>query len=394
MKRLFFTTILLAIGVVFATAQTTKTRVMVEAPQGVYISLYQGDYNYMFDGVESDYETINWQDGHGGNGYYWIWGGWMDETCSWPATTWPQPLTNGIATYLPNGGTGVCNPPTLAMEQCNSTQYINDTSQGSWENISKTAYAEVKLATGGKVGSTLLNLWLISVTATSNSLASSDTIQIPNSQIEINGMYPDANGNLYVIAMDNQSYDITPIVKGFDYYTFTISTQKFNSYFEVFVEQANPGYSLSPFGTNDVGHCSWRLTTDAPGDAFIGHTNLLGYLGHTWGFFPDTNGDLCSMTIPGQLEPDGANSGANILRKIYIGFPGLVGGLTYTRATDLAPFPWCWSGNNCANAARNAGRNSGVALPLDNTPQNFGVTLVTKMYPGPFWDDTDIFYSQ
>jgi hypothetical protein len=38
-----------------------------------------------------------------------------------------------------------------------------------------------------------------------------------------------------------------------------------------------------------------------------------------------------------------------------------------------------------------AGKNAGVKLPWDQTPQNWGVTLVL-MYPGPFWSE-DVFDS-
>jgi hypothetical protein len=50
-------------------------------------------------------------------------------------------------------------------------------------------------------------------------------------------------------------------------------------------------------------------------------------------------------------------------------------------------------GFNCVDAVRWAGYSVNVfALPVEETPQNFGITL-TKIYLGPFEDDTDIFYS-
>ena len=237
MKRLFFTAICLAIEVVSAPAQGTKTRVMVESPQGVYISSYQDDWQEtdnggIYGGIEADSYTINWQDGHGGNGSLVTWGGLINETYSWPATTWPLPLTNGTVTYVLNGSTGVCYPPTLAMEQCNISEHYTDVSQGFWENLSETAHAEVKLATGGMTGSTGMNLWVISASATkylppwlSYPLASAN---IPSQNISILGKTLGSDGNLYLLLPDNTNMDITPVIAGApDYYTFNVTTQKY-----------------------------------------------------------------------------------------------------------------------------------------------------------------------
>jgi hypothetical protein len=210
------------------------------------------------------------------------------------------------------------------------------------------------------------------------------------------------NGVKYIILPDNADVDVTPYVAGVDYYTFNeLPPTKYHSYFEVFVEQASPGYSILPYGPNYVGHAFWRFTTDAPNDA-LQHISpsLTNYLDHSYGFFPDTNNDICNNSIPGQLKSDNDNGSYNIHRKFYIGFfPDLIGGLQFMRGISAAPPAYCVTGINCVALTVFAGNAAGIwALPADQSPQNFGVTLI-EMYPapgqiiGPFDDETNIFYS-
>jgi hypothetical protein len=199
-----------------------------------------------------------------------------------------------------------------------------------------------------------------------------------------------ATGTLYKILPDDTTVDVTPTVSGMDYYTFNVSESKYHSYYDLYDEQANPGYSFMPYGTNEVGHAFWQFSTEAPSDAlqYIS-TNLTKYLGTSCGFFP-SNG---LFTLPGQMEFGGANGSANIHRRFYIGFPDLINGLEFTKDTTLTPPDYVLTAFNCVGAARGAGFAADVfALPWDESPQNFGVTLV-QMYPGPFDDETDTFYS-
>lgn len=400
--------------------QAQGVQAQAEAPSGVFISSYQEndeeDYvemggspdNPYYHLAYSDVNFTHWTDGKSSRGQR----SFHDDPLipvlykyAWPATTWPQSLTNGAGTeiYLTYGITNlfVCNPPSLQKEHCKISQ--NDTN-GWPQGYQRTADTKIKLATGGKPGSRRMNLWLISATATeylppwlNYPLASTN---IDPKRISVFGNTLRSDGTMYVLLPDNAKPDATPVITGApNYYSFNVTAQKYLSYFDLYVEQANPGYSFLPYGPNYVGHASWKLSTEAPSDAlqYIS-TNLTAYLNHTWGVFPGPSGSICSDN-PGQLESDGANNGANIHRKFYISFSGLLNGLSVTRGMKLAPPAYCVTGFNCNSAARYAGYASGVhSLPDDQSPQNFGVTLI-GMYPpilssDPFEDDVDIFQSQ
>jgi hypothetical protein len=279
------------------------------------------------------------------------------------------------------------------------------------------AQAILKLQTGGKATSRLRNVIGLTGSATQATPAFPyitdfywgglwlldyqhdhyDGTNIPSQNIAISS-YGNLNshGVLYKILPDNTEVDVTPRVNGSDYYTFNVTPQKYRSYFDLFVQQANPGYSLIFYSqTNDVGHAFWRFRTDAPADAlqYIS-SSLTGFLGQKWGFYP-LNG---LFTVPGILQNDNSHS-TNIVRTFYIGFPDLLQGLIYTRGISNAPPVYVLSAFNCVGAARGAGFAADVfGLPGDESPQNFGVTLI-EMYPapgqtiGPFIDTTDVFYS-
>lgn len=215
--------------------------------------------------------------------------------------------------------------------------------------------------------------------------------------LDYNGWY----GTLYKVLPDNTEVDVTPNVPGANYYSFYLSAEKYNSYLDINVQQAFPGFSLlfaNPIGGNDVGHAFWQFRTDAPEDALqYVSTNLTVFLGHPWGFYP-TEGLSGLFTDPGYLQDDGSHS-YNIKRTFYIGFPDLIQGLEYTKQLSNAPPVYTLSGFNCVSAARDAGSAANVhGLPWDMSPQNFGVSLI-EMYPAPgqinapFIDTNDIFYS-
>jgi hypothetical protein len=269
------------------------------------------------------------------------------------------------------------------------------------QKATRHAQAKIKLQTGGKSGSRLHNLFGFTASATHivgvkdpppfNENNFVQNVSVPQQNIVLGsvGTMP-ATGTLYKILPDDTTVDVTPTVSGMDYYTFNVSESKYHSYYDLYDEQANPGYSFMPYGTNEVGHAFWQFSTEAPSDAlqYIS-TNLTKYLGTSCGFFP-SNG---LFTLPGQMEFGGANGSANIHRRFYIGFPDLINGLEFTKDTTLTPPDYVLTAFNCVGAARGAGFAADVfALPWDESPQNFGVTLV-QMYPGPFDDETDTFYS-
>jgi hypothetical protein len=230
---------------------TQGAETLVPAPQGACISLYQENdqvtYMETWDNVfysDTDTNFTLWTDGKGGNGL------WTDDDgqgClvfnhySWPAANWPDPLPYGTDTAVQDCDiipgtpysatfTSVCNPPVLAMEQCNNirTHWTNSFYQVAVDTA-RTAHAQVKLATGGPPGSTARNSWVIWATASAYLPADyQSTTYIDPQNIRILGQQPDTNNCVYVTLPDNASPDVTPTVTGTNsqYYSFIIIPQK------------------------------------------------------------------------------------------------------------------------------------------------------------------------
>jgi len=371
------------------------------------------------------------------------------STLSWPSGSWPaitgtwiETRTEKDVTGQIGGGSTDCNNKTLGCVPVTSTNASTSISTnatlpivqehctinvsgtsgtiGTFRIVNYTAHRSaetvMKLQTGGRATSKMKNLFGLTASCYQSIVASqpsapywsvTDTESVPSQNITI-GSYGalNANGVMYKIISDNDDVDVTPRVAGVDYCTFGVSATKYHSYFDLFVQQANPGYSFYPTSYEyDVGHAFWQFRTDAPADAlqYIS-TNITKFLGTPWGFYP-TNNPAPSLTnlftVPGYIQNDGwptAHS-YNIKRTFYIGFPDLLQGLIFTRGIFNAPPMWCATSYNCVGAARGAGFDADIfGLPWDTTPQNFGVTLI-EMYPapglviGPFDDETDIFYS-
>ena len=341
---------------------------------------------------------------------------------SWPPSSWPN-LVAGTQTaagdYDPLTFDTNIPPPAVALEHCaisfpydGSWTNSNNTYAGIFENggykgcYVRNADVAYKLQTGGKAVPRRNNLWCISASATQwtpiNEGAGSEPNVVFLSQpidpqsIIIDGKSLNSHGKMWRLYADGDTQDVTVHVPNVDYFTFSLVPQKYLSYFDLYVQQANPGYSFYPTGEYDVGHAFWQFRTEAPNEAFkYISASLTNFLGKSWGFYP-TNDPPPSLwnllTVPGFVEDDSSHS-HNIRRTFYIGFPDLLNGLDFTRGIYTAPPDWSATGFNCVSAARDAGYFGGVhALPWDMTPQNFGVTLV-RMYPGPFEDDTDIFDS-
>jgi hypothetical protein len=203
-----------------------------------------------------------------------------------------------------------------------------------------------------------------------------------------------ANGIKYLILPDNADVDVTPYVAGMDYYTFNLDQpKKYHSYFDVFVDQPNPGTQITL--SDYTGHAFWQFKTDAPADAlqYIA-TSLTSFLNTSWGFYP--HGADCGLI--GQLQNDsigngnhGAGHSYSVKRVFYIGFDDLISGLQFARGISNAPPEYCYRSYSCVGATQDAGRNVGITLPsviiLDLFPQNFGADIL-KQFPGPFVDDT------
>jgi len=237
-------------------AQSLNTQSTVQPPQGVFVSAYhnhdQTVYN-LWSGwnqtwfKEKWYYNMDWQDGQGGKSdnysfdnyyYYYYWFDWysaLDEI-EWAPTQWPQALPNGDETITDyNNNPHYTHPPSttstngtgspgLPQEHYDFTRTVD--ANGSVER--KTSDTEMKLVTGGPLGSTHENLWMISASATD-----ADTgLPIPPEQIKIGSFGNlDTNGNLYVVLPDGDP-DVTPD-PGRKNYTFTEGATEFHPYIQV-----------------------------------------------------------------------------------------------------------------------------------------------------------------
>ena len=133
-------------------------------------------------------------------------------------------MTNGVQTQGSNNVISV-NPPALIGEHCDiNLPFPRD------PTYRRTADAEMKLATGGPLGSTQQNLWVISATATDE--ATGQPIAFTNISIGRFG-HLDSDGNLYVVLPDNDPDDIPVYVPGNKNYTFTLGAREITMVHEV-----------------------------------------------------------------------------------------------------------------------------------------------------------------
>ena len=212
----------------------------------VYVSAYHRTYEHVVTAgwtLEQDNE-LDWADGSGGqltavaiNNF----SGPYDEitTESWPASNWPQPGPNGTGTDVVNGATNwqVTIPPfsTPAWEHCDDDfemTYPEDPVDMN-ETYQKNAQTTLTLATGGQPGSTSLNLWMVSASATAETFISSDELPddppvdypveaVPFNQIIAGAFGPlDSEGNAFKMLPDNSKVDVTTYVAGANHYSFT-----------------------------------------------------------------------------------------------------------------------------------------------------------------------------
>lgn len=226
---------------------------------------------------------------------------------------------------------------------------------------------------------------------------------IPVQQIVIDGTPLNSNGYVYKIYPDNTSVDVTPQVKGVNYFTFNESQQKYLSYFEVYVNMPFPPGSGIPLPggfmdypdctgwpdlASDWGHARWRLSTDAPTDAvneyipsslslFLG--SPVGYGTPAWTpnfdfYYNHIPGIYLDITGPGKLwDPDGDTT--TVYKKYNIGFNELINALSYVNELQNHPGTYDALANNCVIQTRVVGGIVGIALPSDTYPESFGLHL-------------------
>jgi hypothetical protein len=205
------------------------------------------------------------------------------------------------------------------------------------------------------------------------------------------------NGYVVVtVPVGSDTLDVTPLVTTTaDSYTFNVSV--YQSYFEIFDEQASPGGVLF-WGTNNVGHAWWRLSTEVPANAlqYIS-TNLTVYLNHSWGFYPTNDGTKALFSLHGLVANDDSTT-PDIQRKFYINFSDLLNGLEFTKGIKNNPPVYTLLVYDCVDAAVEAASKANVKLGnqifgvngYNGAPQYFALYLA-QWYPGPWLNNTNIF---
>jgi hypothetical protein len=113
----------------------------------------------------------------------------------------------------------------MTQEHCNINITTIDSHGEPYCNVQRKADTEMKLATGGPPGSTQMNLWCISASASDATTGQ----PIPYDQISIGGLGNlDTNGNLWVLLPDGDPV-VTPMVAGIMNYVFsTPATTEFS----------------------------------------------------------------------------------------------------------------------------------------------------------------------
>jgi len=207
-----------------------NSQATVQPPQGVFVSGYHC-YTEHWNGFWID--SLDWQDGVGGNAKY-HWDGTGDVTSDsdlWLATSWPEALPAGDETDDVEGTSTASTAPSpdayiderywmgepWMIWAAGEGEHTYVTNQAHGLTL-RTADSEQKLATGGPLGSKQMNLWCISATATDEDTG----LPIPPEKISIGSFGNlDTNGNLYVVLPDNDPDVITPMIAGIFNYTFT-----------------------------------------------------------------------------------------------------------------------------------------------------------------------------
>ncbi len=292
MKKSLLTTVIAAVCI-SALAQPVKTGILVEPPQGIYMAAYEMSNN-ITSNVESEDPNVPWSqittldwrdttgvevDGNlfGGLGQY-IGSGTLLDMFYWPVVSWPQwessgvtwwgwDFTNAVGSYSYYGGGDIITN-YLGAVVTNSTDtgssLVNEHcdmyySYPEWSpyfyNIRRTADAEMKLATGGPLGSTQKNLWVISASATAyTNLLDTQGHAVPFNQISIGSFGNLGNdGDLYVVLPDNSPpIDVTPRVKSNDFYMFNVTQQEYKLRIVVNANDVNGNNISNPLFTDHV----------------------------------------------------------------------------------------------------------------------------------------------
>jgi hypothetical protein len=294
-------------------AQSINTQATVQPAQGIYISSYHFNDRMEYFGYfappnwtwtnEVDYEILDWRDGQGGveTGFYYVdsqmWTP-LSYSTIWPATSWPQAMGSGVETESVYGQlyTNVVDLP-LRIEHCDINQTIDR--YGSRER--RTADTELKLATGGPLGSTQKNLWVISAGAT-NTLTGEP---IPYDNICIGNFGNlDPNGDLYVVLSDNDPADVTPHCGGQGSVSAAVGTVR-TPVISICVSDYPTNKARTTVGVGEVVGLSFDPTprTNGTWRAQEGHVLLASGKTNSYTARTGAGPDVVTVTFPGQKEP-------------------------------------------------------------------------------------------
>ena len=203
---------------------------------------------------------------------------------------------------------------------------------------------------------------------------------IDPTQIQIMGKYLNTNGVLYTILPDGQDLDVTPQVKGKDFYTFGVGGQKYHCQFTAYVLMPDPppGHNTHN-GLTDWGHAWWCLSSDAPVEAFnqFPPTNRFHFVNEQVGY-ADHGLPYGFGLKTGVLRDPETDSNPTTSKTYDIGFDGLLSGLSYTQGIKDNPGIYSVTGNNCVQHVVAAGAAAGLALPHDTAPETFGWDLINS----------------
>jgi hypothetical protein len=244
----------------------------------------------------------------------------------------------------------------------------------------KTSDVCMVLHTGGKAGINKNNLFQWGASAWEELAKPPYAGEVPPTQIEVAGCWLNSSSVGYEVFPDNASVDCTPEAH-VPYYAFTVGAQKYKSYLTVYVNQPDPTGTRIWTSSDNAGHAWWCISTEAPMEAvneFNKNNINLEYLGVPVGY--GVNGSIIWTlpwkvgTAPGILPYSYSNSYTT--NGVYeIDFMKLYDGLSYTEDIHQHPGTYSLPDNTCVTKTIGVGGKVGIALPLDETPENFGKDL-------------------
>ena len=268
---------------------------------------------------------------------------------------------------------------------------------GSSDNFSdeETVCSQWTLQTGGKGMAGRQNLFEIDVSAENfisrvwvdpTLLPFWLTAPVPMGGITDLGQTPNANGQIFTVLPDNTTMDITPQAPP-QRYTYSVGATKYPSYFTAYDEEPKPGgprWDIVTIWGFTAGHAWWCLSNGAPPEglykAGISYFNQ-EFLNKQVGYFSQIRPASIFDDVPGILRIPGNGDRIDAQRQFQIGINELSSSLNFTAGLSQNP-GWyilysavSGGAHNCVTTTIQAGAFSGVALPNDKTPQNFGIDL-------------------